>query len=63
MLFTASSDPDRVLDFLRIKMEPSSDKTRIGALAILRHLINSSGNCFLTPMIRIDHPVCDQECI
>ncbi|XP_048576780.1 maestro heat-like repeat-containing protein family member 1 isoform X2 [Nematostella vectensis] len=35
---------DRVVAFLLAKLEPNTERTRIGSLAILKHLVNSSGS-------------------
>ena len=34
---------DRVVGFLLNKLESNNEKVRIGTLAIVRHLVNSSG--------------------
>ena len=41
--FLAPTFSDRVITFLLQKLEMNNEKTRIASLAIIKHLINSSG--------------------
>ena len=42
LLFPANSFPDRLVMFVVQKMENSNERSRMGSLAVLRHLINST---------------------
>lgn len=44
MFLLAQTFTDRVVAFLLNKLESNNEKVRVGTLAIMRHLINSSGN-------------------
>lgn len=39
----ASCSPDRLLAFLLPKLDSGSERTRVGTLQVLRHIINSAG--------------------
>lgn len=37
--------PDRLLAFLLPKLDASNERTRVGTLQVVRHVINSAGEC------------------
>lgn len=39
----ATCSPDRLLAFLLPKLDSGSERTRVGSLQVLRHIINSAG--------------------
>lgn len=45
----ATMFPDRLTAFLLMKVENSNEKTRIGALTVLKHIINSAGTAEQDP--------------
>lgn len=43
----ACCSPDRLLAFLLPKLDTSNERTRVGTLQVLRHVINAAGECFV----------------
>lgn len=41
----ACSLPDRLLAFLLPRLDTSNERTRVGTLQVVRHVINSAGEC------------------
>lgn len=41
----ACCSPERLLAFLLPKLDTSNERTRVGTLQVLRHIINSAGEC------------------
>uniref|UniRef100_G1RHT7 Uncharacterized protein n=1 Tax=Nomascus leucogenys TaxID=61853 RepID=G1RHT7_NOMLE len=41
----ACSSPDRLLAFLLPRLDTSNERTRVGTLQVVRHVINSAGEC------------------
>lgn len=41
----ACFSPERLLAFLLPKLDTSNERTRVGSLQVLRHIINSAGEC------------------
>lgn len=42
---TACCSPERLLAFLLPKLDSSHERTRVGSLQVLKHIINSAGEC------------------
>ena len=42
-LHVACCSPDRLLAFLLPKLDTSNERTRVGTLQVLRHIINTAG--------------------
>uniref|UniRef100_A0A4W5KHG1 Maestro heat-like repeat family member 1 n=1 Tax=Hucho hucho TaxID=62062 RepID=A0A4W5KHG1_9TELE len=61
----ANTFPDRLVMFVLQKLENSNERIRMGSLAVLRHLINSSSKtarCHLRRMQCLTHKVLDKKC-
>lgn len=43
----ACYSPDRLLAFLLPKLDTSNERTRVGTLQVLRHVINAAGECLV----------------
>ena len=43
----ACCSPDRLLAFLLPKLDTSNERTRVGTLQVLRHVINTAGECLV----------------
>ncbi|KAK2095227.1 hypothetical protein P7K49_026643 [Saguinus oedipus] len=41
----ACNSPDRLLAFLLPRLDTNNERTRVGTLQVVRHVINSAGKC------------------
>lgn len=65
-LLQANSFPDRLVMFVLQKLENSNERSRVGSLAVLRHLINSTSkkthiHFLLSPLTLICHSICSSS--